>query len=85
MLNNRKAWLATVFGIIVFIGFVGIIGIVAISQTKSLVEETEDNYYHIGYEDCAENFNFTFDEMRIINECRIYKAENNLYECKLRK
>jgi len=44
--------------------------------------EINDNYWHLGYSDCERNYNFTSDEMMILNTYRIYKIENrtNLQE-----
>jgi len=38
--------------------------------------EINDNYWHLGYSDCERNYNFTSDEMMILNTYRIYKIEN---------
>jgi hypothetical protein len=48
--------------------------------SKPSVGEVNDNYYHMGYVDCERNYNFTSDEMMLLNTYRIYKIENKTIE-----
>ena len=38
----------------------------------------KDNWWHIGYTDCERNYNYSFTEIKLVNEYRIYKAENKI-------
>lgn len=54
----------------------GAILVLLFLNQKPTEGEINDGYYHLGYFDCARYYNFTSEEMFILNQYRIFKLEN---------
>lgn len=61
----------------------GAILVLLFLNQKPTEGEINDGYYHLGYSDCARYYNFTSEEMFILNSYRIYKMENKSVEVEL--
>jgi hypothetical protein len=47
--------------------------------------EINDVWWHIGYNDCERSYNYSSDEILILNQYKIAKIENKSFTCEVRK